>query len=232
MALIDRVIAPYYATNCWIIAPTPRGECIVVDPGIAEPNLVAAIKERISAHGLKVVAILITHGHLDHTFSLLPLQEDVGTAQVLVHRADRDLLANPELAMGPHALGLFQELSSKFGSTMAEPEGVMEIHKDARMNIAGMSIRIINTPGHTPGSIIAVVEDEILISGDTLFAGSIGRTDLPRGSLSDMQISLREKIAPLPGHLEVLPGHGDRTRLEREMVSNPYLIAALEGRLS
>lgn len=230
--LVDRVVAPYFATNCWILSPSKQGECIIIDPGIAEPNLVKAIRDRVAANGLKIVAILITHGHLDHTFSLVPLQEDVGTSKVLVHRADRDLLSKPELAMGPQGIALFRELSLKFGGSISEPEGIEEIHKDATIKIAGLSLRILNTPGHTPGSIVAVVNDEILVSGDTLFAGSIGRTDLPRGSISDMQISLREKIATLPGHLEVLPGHGDRTRLEREMTSNPYLIGALEGRLS
>lgn len=232
MLLVDRVIAPYFATNCWILAGSRGSECIIVDPGIAEPNLVAAIQQRIKAHGLKPVAILITHGHLDHTFSVLPLQRDLESCKVLIHRADRDLLIRPELAMGAQGLALFKELSLKFGGALEEPEGVAEIGKDHQITIAGLQLRIIHTPGHTPGSIVAVVSEEVLVSGDTLFAGSIGRTDLPRGSISDMQISLREKIATLAGDLEVLPGHGDRTRLERELSSNQYLRAAIEGRLS
>ena len=94
-----------------------------------------------------------------------------------------------------------------------------------------MNVQVIHTPGHTPGSLVFQVDDELLISGDTLFAGSIGRTDLPRGSISDMERSLREKIAPLPGHLRVLPGHGNETRMERELKENPYLRQAITGTL-
>ena len=232
MALfVDRVVAEFFGTNCWIVAPSRNAECVIVDPGIAIPNLVKEIKSKIEGSNLKPIAILITHGHLDHHFSLLPLQQDCG-AGVLVHKLDRDLLAKPERGMGQQGLALMNDLMNKYGAhEFQDPEDVTELSGNVNLEIGGMRFLIEETPGHTPGSIIARVQDEILITGDTLFKGAIGRTDLPRGSISDMERTLREKIASQPGHLEVLPGHGERTRMDIELVSNPYIQAALQGRL-
>ncbi len=228
---VERVVADFFGTNCWIIAPSKSSECVIVDPGIAIPNLVGKINGILQSANLKPVAILITHGHLDHHFSLLPLQRDCG-AGVLVHNLDRDLLEKPERGMGAQGLALMEELVNKYGAhKFEEPEDVTELTEWTDLIIGGMRFEIESSPGHTPGSIIARVEDEILITGDTLFKGSIGRTDLPRGSISDMERTLREKIATQPGHLEVLPGHGERTRMEIEITSNPYIQAALQGRL-
>lgn len=229
--LIDRVVAPYFATNCWLIATQARGECVIIDPGIAKPNLIAPIKAKLAEHHLKAVAVVITHGHLDHTFSVAPLQDDVGISSVFIHHKDRELLANPKLAMGPQGLALFAELSESLGGSLREPTGILELAESQQLQIADITMDLIATPGHTPGSITIVMNDELVVTGDTLFAGSIGRTDLPRGSISDMQTTLREKIAALPGHLRVLPGHGDETRMEHELSSNPYLLAALRGEL-
>lgn len=229
MLLVDRVVARHFATNCWVLATGIGQECVVVDPGIGQPHLVSEIRSLVDSHRLKISAILITHGHLDHTFSILPLQRDVNGGTVLVHRSDRDLLADPTLAMGAAALALFQELSKRYGAKFEEPNEIQILEDQQDIDLAGMQMRIIHTPGHTPGSIVAVVNDSHLVSGDTLFAGSIGRTDLSRGSAADMQITLREKIAVLPGELEVLPGHGERTTIDRELRTNPYLRAAIGG---
>jgi hydroxyacylglutathione hydrolase len=228
---VERVVADFFGTNCWIIAPNKSSECVIVDPGIAIPDLVGKINERLHSAKLKPAAILITHGHLDHHFSLLPLQRDCG-AGVLVHKLDRDLLEKPERGMGTQGLALMEELVNKYGAhNFEEPENVTELNERNDLTIGGMRFEIESSPGHTPGSVIARVENEILITGDTLFKGAIGRTDLPRGSISDMERTLREKIATQPGHLEVLPGHGERTRMEFEITSNPYIKAALQGRL-
>lgn len=184
------------------------------------------------AHKLKPIAILVTHGHLDHTFSILPLQADCGIDEVIIGSEDRDLLARPERALGPQGLGLLDELKTKLGfSNFVEPNGVREVIDGDTLLIGEMRVMITLTPGHTPGSIIAQIDDELLITGDTLFAGSIGRTDLPRGSISDMEKSLREKIAPMNRELSILPGHGERSHLSIELENNPFLRAAIEGRL-
>jgi glyoxylase-like metal-dependent hydrolase (beta-lactamase superfamily II) len=214
--LVDRVIASYFATNCWIIAPNAGEQCLVVDPGIELPSMVASLRKKLAEHRLSIGAILITHGHLDHTFSLFPVASDFGCRQSLVHELDRDLLSFPERALSTQSM---------------QPEGTFSVGDGELLHLGGMSVRITHTPGHTPGSIVATVDDDVLVSGDTLFAGSIGRTDLPRGSISDMERSLREKIATLPGHLRVLPGHGDETRIERELKENPYVLQALAGQL-
>ena len=231
--LVDRVIASYFATNCWIIAPNAGEQCLVIDPGIELPSMVASLRKKLAEHRLSIGAILITHGHLDHTFSLFPVASDFGCRQSLIHELDRDLLTFPERALSAQSMQLFNDLREKFPETrIEEPEGTFSVGDGELLHLGGMSVRITHTPGHTPGSIVATVDDDVLVSGDTLFAGSIGRTDLPRGSISDMERSLREKIATLPGHLRVLPGHGDETRIERELKENPYVLQALAGRLA
>lgn len=231
--LVEQVVAPYYGTNCWIMASGSGQECVVVDPGIGDTNFISQIAEVIKREKLKPVAILVTHGHIDHFFTVLPLQSDVGISKVLIHSADRDLITYPERALTKETALLLPQLNHLIpGHVFEEPAGLTEISDNLVMELAGMKFAITNTPGHTPGSIIATIADEYLVSGDTLFAGSIGRTDLPRGSISEMEQSLREKILTLPSHLRVLPGHGPDTRLENEFKMNPYLKAASENRLA
>lgn len=232
--LVDRVVAQYYQTNCWIIAPGPNSECVIVDPGIAIPTLNPAIKEKLEQHNLKLGAILITHGHLDHTFSLITDRTDFVDIDCYVHQDDRDLLTHPERAMGAQSQELVFQLKKQVNPDLsfAENSRTWSLEDGARLILGEMSFEIKHTPGHTPGSMIAQVNEEVLISGDVLFKGSIGRTDLPRGSMSDMERSLREKIATLPEELRVLPGHGDETTIGTELKSNPFLQAAIEGRLS
>ena len=228
---IDRLVAPYFATNCWIVGQ--EDFCVLVDPGIGHPYIVNELLSLLAEAKLRVGAILITHGHIDHTFSLIPLARELESSSIYIHSADRDLLSNPERALSDSSQGLFRDLKMRFPKhEFVEPEGIEVFNHDFDISLAGMKFEIFNTPGHTPGSIVARIDNEILLSGDTLFAGSIGRTDLPRGSISDMERSLREKIWPMSGDLLLLPGHGETSRLEWEFEMNPYLIAAKEGRLA
>lgn len=231
--LVDRVIAPYYQTNCWIIAPSAGSECILVDPGIAIPSLKPAIDDVLNRHSLRVGGVIITHGHLDHTFSLISKIDDFVGIDCYVHESDRDLLSFPERAMGPQSQTLVAELKSASLITegFQEPDSTYAIKDGERINLGEMSAVFHHAPGHTPGSILVTINEEILVTGDVLFKGSIGRTDLPRGSLSDMERTLREKIATQPTDLRVLTGHGDETTIGEELRSNRYLMAAQEGRL-
>jgi glyoxylase-like metal-dependent hydrolase (beta-lactamase superfamily II) len=219
--LVDRVIAPYFETNCWILATGIGQECIIVDPGIAKPNLVKNILEKVSEHNLKPAAILITHGHLDHTFSALPLSKEI-PMRTFITGADRFLLTDPTGAIDKG--GETEQLIAAFGGDkFKEPSDVIEVEDFSHFEIAGLEIGAIFAPGHTKGSVLFTVDNQQLISGDVLFAGSIGRTDMPTGSASDMRKTLRERVLTLPDELNVLPGHGGQTTIAIERVRNPYL---------
>jgi glyoxylase-like metal-dependent hydrolase (beta-lactamase superfamily II) len=219
--LIDRVIAPYFETNCWILALGTGQECIIVDPGMAKPNLVNEIEQKGSELKLKPVAVFITHGHLDHTFSVLPLTKQV-PMRTFVTGADRFLLTDPMGALDRG--GVSEQFLRAFGvEKFREPDEIVELEDFSSFEVAGMQITSIFAPGHTKGSVIFTVENQQLISGDVLFAGSIGRTDLPTGSASQMRKTLRDRILTLPDGLNVLPGHGGQTTIGTERVRNPYL---------
>ncbi len=219
--LIDRVVAPYFETNCWILAADESEECIIVDPGMAKPNLVDQIVSKVKEHNLKPVAVLVTHGHLDHTFSVLPLTKSI-PMRTFISGNDRFLLSNPLGALDSG--GVSEQFLNAFGSeNFYEPSDVVEVEDFSTFELAGLELTSIFAPGHTKGSVIFTVDDQHLISGDVLFAGSIGRTDLPTGSALDMRKTLRERILTLPDGLNVLPGHGGQTTIGIERVRNPYL---------
>ena len=206
--------APMFATNCWILAAEKGSECIIVDPGM--PDISAEIEMIIEEEGLKPVAVLLTHGHLDHTFSVIPLADGYDIP-AYIHSEDRKALLHPELL-----------LSKEFASSLAakewsEPSEVRELKNNQKFEAVGLDITAIHAPGHTAGSLMFTVNDEVLISGDVLFAGSIGRTDQPTGSHEAMARTLKTKVIPLGDHLRVLPGHGPDTTIEYERRTNPYL---------
>lgn len=219
--LVDRVVAPYFETNCWVLATQPASECIIVDPGMARPNLVRTIVDMVNEHKLKPVAVLITHGHLDHFFSVLPLTIEI-PMRTYITGADRFLLSNPMGALDSG--GVSEQFLSAFGSkNFKEPSDVIELDDFSTFQIAGLSITSIFAPGHTKGSVIFTINNQQLISGDVLFAGGVGRTDLPTGSAADMRKTLRERVLTLPDGLNVLPGHGGQTTIAIERMRNPYL---------
>jgi glyoxylase-like metal-dependent hydrolase (beta-lactamase superfamily II) len=219
--LIDRVVAPYFESNCWILASGENQECVIVDPGIDKPDLVNAILDKVKKYNLKVVAALITHGHIDHFFSLVPLSKSV-PLKAYISGQDRYLLSDPLKALMQD--GATKHLIASFGTVdFKEPDEVVEVEDFGKFDVAGLSIESIAAPGHTKGSMMFLINDEQLISGDVLFAGSIGRTDLPSGSASDMRKTLKDRVLTLPDHLNVLPGHGPQTIIANERLNNPYL---------
>ena len=206
--------APMFATNCWILAAEKGSECIIVDPGM--PDISAEIEMIIKEEGLKPVAVLLTHGHLDHTFSVIPLADGYDIP-AYIHSEDRKALLHPELLLSK------EFASSLAGKEWSEPSEVRELKNNQKFEAVGLDITAIHAPGHTAGSLMFTVNDEVLISGDVLFAGSIGRTDQPTGSLEAMARTLKTKVIPLGDHLRVLPGHGPDTTIEYERRTNPYL---------
>lgn len=188
---------------------------------MAKPNLVNEIEQKVSELKLKPVAVFITHGHLDHTFSVLPLTKQV-PMRTYVTGADRFLLTDPMGALDRG--GVSEQFLRAFGvEKFKEPDDVVELEDFSTFEVAGLQITSIFAPGHTKGSVMFTVDNQQLISGDVLFAGSIGRTDLPTGSASQMRKTLRDRILTLPDGLNVLPGHGGQTTIGTERVRNPYL---------
>ena len=218
--LVDSFAAPMYATNCWVIATEPGAECVVIDPGM--PDVSHQLKELLEKHNVKPVAVIATHGHLDHTFSIQAIADGYGIASY-IHSEDRAALSNPEKFVSSE----FQSMLS--GMSFSEPKDVRELRNGDVIDLVGLSFKAIHAPGHTRGSLMFEVSNEVLVSGDVLFARSIGRTDLPTGSAKDMEETLRKKVVPLSDHLRVLPGHGPDTTMAHEKKHNPYL-KSLVGR--
>ena len=214
---ITSFAAPMFATNCWIIADKPGGECVIVDPGM--PDVSDTVAMVLSEHKLKPVAAIITHGHLDHTFSIVPVANGYDIP-AYIHSEDRGLLLHPERAHGPEFLATLSAMD------FSEPNDVRELRHGTEVQMLGMKFQAIHAPGHTRGSLMFNVNQEVLISGDVLFAGAIGRTDLPSGSAQSMQETLVNKVLTLSDELRVLPGHGPDTYIGHERRTNPYLIDA------
>jgi hydroxyacylglutathione hydrolase len=214
-----------WGTNCYVVATGAGAECVVVDPGKdAAPGVTEVVRE----HRLKPVAVLVSHGHIDHMWCVAPV---AGTydATAYVHPADRHLLADPMAGISADTAGML--LGGRY--EFAEPEKVTEIDDGATLELAGLRLTVDHTPGHTPGSITFRTPygqegiSEVMFSGDLLFAGSIGRTDLPGGDHGDMLRSLSQKVLPLRDDVVVLPGHGEQTSIGQERATNPYLLELL-----
>jgi glyoxylase-like metal-dependent hydrolase (beta-lactamase superfamily II) len=205
------------ATNCWVVAPAAGEQCVVIDPGIGVGR---RLDDIIAQHRLHPVAVLLTHGHFDHTFSVLPVCQ-ARDVPAYIHPADRGQLSDPWSGVGmPPGTPLFGAL------TFAEPDDVRELGDGDTVPLAGLDFGIRHSPGHSAGSVVfglSSADDAVLFSGDLLFAGSIGRVDLPGGSMAEMEASLREVILPMDDATLVHPGHGPSTTIARERAANPYL---------
>lgn len=207
------------AANCYVVAPAAEAECVIVDPGQQAAEGVAKL---LDEYALTPAAVLLTHGHFDHCFSVAPVC-DGHDIPAWVHPEDRALLSDPGRALGPAGTALFGGTL-----TLREPAQVRELADGAELDLAGIRITVDHTPGHTSGSVTFRTGTEeggrLLLAGDTLFAGSIGRTDLPGGDHRRMLESLRTKVLPLPDDTVVLPGHGPATTIGRERATNPFLL--------
>lgn len=194
-------------TNCYLMVNTDTKETIIVDPG----GDAQMLKRHITQQGLTPTAILLTHAHYDHAHHAKPLKEEYGIP-VYVHEAERETLTDVNV-----------NASRMFGCPETYEADVFL--KDGQMlSIAGFDIQVLHTPGHTPGGACYYFEkNKVLLSGDSLFCGSVGRTDFEKGSMSDLVRSLREKILVLPRDVEVLPGHMMRTTIGKEVDYNPFL---------
>lgn len=195
MPNVSVLVLGEYRTNCYIVCPEGSGRCVVIDPGY-EPDTILGKCEEL---GLTVEAILLTHGHFDHVGAVRELAADTGCRVYL----------NPAETAMPTML------------TAGKLYYTDELSDGLTFTAAGMDFSVLSTPGHTPGS-VCLITDKILFSGDTLFAGSCGRTDLPGGDFDQMRSSLA-RLAALEEDYWVLPGHGESTTLASEKRHNPYM---------
>ena len=216
-------------TNCYVLAPASGEDCIIVDPGV---GVIGQLAEILRDHGLKPVAVLLTHGHFDHVYSVTPV---CGSASIAayIHGDDRYRLKDPLSAVDPQLVAMLEQ---QFGqkASWQEPSDVVSLVDGQSLRLAGFELTVLHAPGHTEGSVIFSFPEvpegvagsgasSTVLSGDVLFAGSIGRTDLAGGDGAAMNRSLRDVVLPLPDDVLVLPGHGPATTMERERATNPYL---------
>ena len=184
-----------YQTNCYLVWGEDSPSCVVIDPGYESDTVLYEAKKL----GKEIEAILLTHGHFDHVGAV---REIAAETDCKVYLCEQDLSMPPQMTAGP----LY------YTNTYAEGDFV---------EAAGLTFKVLHTPGHTPGSVCLCCEN-VIFSGDTLFWGSCGRTDLPGGNWTTIRISLK-RLADLPGDYDVYPGHGDATTLSFERKMNPYL---------
>lgn len=204
--LIDSLTVGPLAENCYLIGVAPR--CAVVDPGAESERIFAAVER----HELKPEQIVLTHGHIDHIAHCAQLAERYGLG-LWVHRADLPLLEGPQ----------WPELEALLGARPCPaPAGFLD--ESRPHEVAGLSLQVLHTPGHSPGG-VCLVDDasRTILVGDTIFAGSVGRTDLPGGDWATLERSIRTKLLVLAGDWRLLPGHGPETTLDEERRHNPFV---------
>lgn len=221
--------AAAFGTNCFVMAPAEGEECVIVDPGV---GVVDRLREALGQFRLRPSAVLLTHGHIDHTYSVTPVCGAHGIA-AHIHGADAYRLRDALAAVDPALLSM---LRMEYGDvTWRDPDDVVTFEGGVDLELAGMSMHVEFAPGHTEGSVMfrmeglpdSLPEDagltRTLIAGDVLFAGGIGRTDLPGGSDEQMRATLRDVVLAEHDDTLVLPGHGPATTIGRERMTNPWL---------
>ncbi|HQR79526.1 MAG TPA: MBL fold metallo-hydrolase [Actinomycetota bacterium] len=212
-----------WGTNCYVVATGPGSECVVVDPG---KDAMPGVDEVVREHRLQPVAVLVTHGHLDHMWSVTPVCEARGVP-AFIHPADRHLLADPLAGMSGDTRVMFDQMTGG-RLQFTEPDDVRTLVDGEAIELAGLRFGVRHAPGHTPGSTVFLTDADgdippIMYSGDLLFAGSIGRTDLPGGDTDQMMRSLVDVVLTQPEEMVVLPGHGPQTSIGQELATNPFL---------
>ncbi|MEM2936373.1 MAG: MBL fold metallo-hydrolase [Candidatus Bathyarchaeia archaeon] len=205
-----RLTVGILSTNCYIVGCPQTKEAIIIDPGFDRREGAERVLKEVDQRNLRVQYIVNTHGHPDHVAGNGVVKEATG-APILIHGEDAPMLTDTA-----------ENLSGLFGFQMVSPPADKTLQDNDVIKIGEVVLRVLHTPGHSRGSICLLGED-VVFTGDTLFAGSIGRTDLPGSSRQEILRSLRNRLMPLPDHLRIYPGHGLSSTMGREKRFNPYL---------
>jgi glyoxylase-like metal-dependent hydrolase (beta-lactamase superfamily II) len=212
--MVRGIVVGVFAENCWIIGSRRTGEAIAIDPGDQAEEILALAKDM----GLNIKVIANSHAHIDHILGVRGVQEATG-ARFLLHAGD--------LAIAKGAAGSAAAMLGRPVEPPPEPDALLEDGDE--VEVAGVKLKVLHTPGHTPGSLSFYTEG-MLFSGDTLFRGSIGRTDLPGGDYGQEMSSIVDKLLVLPDETIVLPGHMQETQIGIERQANPFVLEELSRR--
>ncbi len=207
---IDRLILGAYETNCYVLRTSEAAQdCLIIDPGLGAKKLIRFLQE----HKLNPVAIVLTHGHIDHIEGVAALRAEFPDIKVHIHKLDAEMLTEP-----------YTNLSAMTGAAFRVEPADFLLQEQNVIEQAEIKLSILHTPGHTPGGIsLYSKDDRIVFVGDTLFADSIGRTDFPNGNMEQLLQGIREKLFTLPDETKVYPGHGPITTIAHEREYNPFL---------
>ena len=207
---IDGLALGSYETNCYVLRSSEAAkDCLIVDAGSGAEKLIEFLHE----HKLNPVSVVLTHGHIDHIEGIAALRAEFPDIKVYIHKLDAEMLTEP-----------LTNLSAMTGAAFSIEPADFFMEEQGAIEQADMKLRVLHTPGHTPGGICLYCEDEgVVFTDDTLFADSIGRTDFPNGNTEQLFQSIREKLFTLPDDTKVYPGHGPVTTIAHEREYNPFL---------
>ncbi|MCD6318361.1 MBL fold metallo-hydrolase [Candidatus Aerophobetes bacterium] len=205
--IVKKIVVGELEANCYILADEKTKRAIIIDPGGEAKKILWIVKQ----NKLKVIYIINTHAHIDHIGANDIIRGETG-AFLLVHSSDAHLLEDPQMNLST----MMNEKRKFLPPTRVVKEG-------DEIKVDQICMQVLHTPGHTPGSICLYIRSERVFTGDTLFAGSVGRVDLPGGSPADLQNSIREKLLTLPEKVIVHPGHGPDTTIGKEKKDNPFI---------
>jgi len=208
---IHQLVLGDYQTNCYCLTATQTSkDCVIIDTGLAAEPLVDLLKEK----ALNPVALILTHGHADHIAGVGLVRKSWPDVKVVIHKNDAEMLNNP-----------VENLSALAGVVFKSAPAEIIIEQEKTIALGGIEFEVLHTPGHTQGGVSLYCKKEgVVFVGDSLFAGSIGRTDFPGGDCGQLVSGIKQKLLSLPGETKVLPGHGPATTIAIEKQSNQYLI--------